>query len=324
MNIRAGRYALRAWVGSSILVSLLLGLVSCDVSPGGRMEDEARAKVLVDTAWVAQHHGDAAVRLLDLGRSHAQYAAGHIPDARYINWLSDITAPENPEMYLILSRERYEALMSRLGISPESTVVIYDDKSSRLSARMFWTMRYYGHQDLRILDGGIGAWTRSGRSLVAALPEVVPSDYRVSLVNSDYLAEQAYIEIHLGEPGFALVDGRPTPQYTGSEVGTVFHTGTAHQRLGHIYSAHNVPWALNFNEDGTFKSTAELRALYVPHEITEDKIVITYCNEGLHASPPWFVLKELLAYPDVRLYDASLAQWANQPDTMMVQGKLCM
>ena len=124
--------------------------------------------------------------------------------------------------------------------------------------------------------------------------------------NTNYVTNKSYIESHLGQDNFTLVDGRPFKQYT------------EHQRLGYIYSAQSVPWVQNFKEDGTLKSVAELIKLYQPHDVTADKTVVTYCNEGLHAAPPWFVMTELLGYPDVRLYDAFMAEWSNDPDTMLI------
>ncbi len=283
-----------------------------------------RSSVLVDAVWLKNNLDNPDIRVLELGQSREDFGRSHIPTAQYLDWLTDITDPELPERYMILSQQAMEALMSRVGISQDSTVIIYDTLTNRLSARMFWTLRYYGHQDIRILDGGMQAWKLAGFDLVSDITEVAKSEYKIDQINEEYLADKDYIQSRLKNDQFSLVDGRPEDQYTGKISGKVFHSGTEHQRKGHIIGAHNVPWSLNFNEDGTFKSVQDLRFLYETHGVTQDKSIVTYCNEGLHASPPWFVLTELLGYQNVRLYDASMAEWGNTQDTPIVQGKLCM
>ena len=283
-----------------------------------------RPAVLVDAVWLKDNLDNPHLRILELGQSREDFDRSHIPGAQYLDWLSDIIHPELPERYMILTRQAMEALMSKLGVSRDSTVVLYDTLTNRLSTRMFWTLRYYGHKDTRILDGGMQAWKRAGFDLVSDMIEVVESQYKVDHVNDAFLADKVYIESRLNDDRFTLIDGRHADQYTGKIPGKVFHTGIEHQRKGHIIGAHNVPWNLNFNGDGTFKSVQELRDLYQIHDATPDRTIVTYCNEGLHAAPPWFVLKELLGYENVRLYDASMAEWGNTEDTSMVQGKLCM
>jgi thiosulfate/3-mercaptopyruvate sulfurtransferase len=280
--------------------------------------------VLVDANWLSQHVNDQNVSILELGQTIDEYHVSHIPNAHFIDWLIDITDPEFPERYMILSKEMLETLLSKLGIEKNSTIVIYDTLNSRLSARMFWTLRYYNHEDIRILDGGKNAWQSAGHEFSSETNQITPTEYLVDQINYDYLSDKDYIESRLRDKLFTLVDGRPAEQYTGEALGKVFHTGTAHAKKGHIYGAQNVPWMENFKEDGTFKSIDDLRKLYEPHHVTSDKTVVTYCNEGLHAAPPWFVLKELLDYPDVRLYDASMAEWGNLDDTLVIMGKRCM
>jgi len=313
-------------------IAVLLLLAACGPSElererlaeQAKMEAAARERVLVSAEWLVENMSDPNLRILALGEVSSVFDSAHIPGARFIDWTQDITDPEFPQLFSILPQQQFEALMSDLGIQASSRIVIYDTLDSRLSTRLFWTLRYYGHPDIKILDGGKAAWATLGVDFVTGETEVIQTDYKVTMINQRYLTDKGFIESNLGQKNMALLDGRPHKQYTGEVDGKVFHTGVAHQAKGHIYGAQNVPWKQNFKADGTFKSAAELRKLYQPHGVTEDKTIVTYCNEGLHASPPWFVLSELLGYPDVRLYDNSMAEWANLPGAHLVMGEHCM
>ena len=255
---------------------------------------------------------------------HTEYLSSHIPNASFLDWRKDITDSSDPGKYTILSKEELQRLLSKHGVEPDSIIVLYDNFTSRLSTRMYWTLRYYGHKDIRILDGGEQAWATAGYPLVEEVPQYSASNYQVSEVNFHLLASRDYVAEGLAGTDMILVDGRPSAQYTGDAAGKVFHTGVEHSRKGHIYGAKNVVWKDNFRPDGTFKPVEELRALYLQRHVDANKSVVTYCNEGLHAAPPWFVLHELLGYQDVRLYDNSLAEWANEFETPMKTGKHCM
>jgi thiosulfate/3-mercaptopyruvate sulfurtransferase len=281
--------------------------------------------VLVNAEWLDEHKHDENVKLIDLSRSKLTYDSGHIPGAQYVDWQVDIIDLSLPEKYMVLPQQQLQQLLSELGVEKQSTIILYDDMTSRIATRMFWTLRYYNHDDIRILDGGREAWQRAGYAFETASAPTTSTQYVVDSINHDLLVEKAFIETRLDDTdNFTLVDGRPFDQYTGKLPGVVFHTGNEHQRKGHIYGAQSVPWIKNFNEDGTFKTYEELRLLYEPHHVTREKTIVTYCNEGLHAAPPWFVLSEILHYPDVRLYDASMAEWANDESTRMIQGARCM
>jgi|SaaInl5LU_22_DNA_1037371.scaffolds.fasta_scaffold02803_7 thiosulfate/3-mercaptopyruvate sulfurtransferase len=312
---------------------LFLVLTACEQSsipePGLSPEElsvlqEQREHVLISSEWLADYGHYPDLHILELGRTPYEYAQAHIPEAKFIDWRVDITNPAQPDKYNILPRAQFEALMGKLGITLNSTVVLYDTLDNRASARMFWTMKYYMHESVKVLDGGLTAWQRAGYELSAEPPEIVQTQYLVESVRGTLLVDMQYVLGNVSDPNHSLVDGRPFEQYTGEIEGKVYNTGSTHQRLGHIYGAHSVPWASNLNEDGTFKSTQELLALYEVHEVTRDKTVVTYCNEGLHAAMPWFVLSELLGYQDVRLYDSSMAEWANLSETPMITGEHCM
>lgn len=285
---------------------------------------ERRSQVLVDSDWLASYAYYPDLHILELGRTAYEFGLGHIPNAKFIDWRADISDQSQPEKYNILPLPEFEQLMQRLGITEDSTIVLYDSLSNRASARMFWTLKYYMHESVKILDGGLAAWQAAGYKLDDEPIDLVESKYKVDRVHGTLLADMSYVMSHLSDPNHSLIDGRPFDQYSGESQGKVFNTGNAHQRLGHIYGAHSAPWADHLNEDGTFKSNLELLSIYQAHGVEKDQIVITYCNEGLHAAMPWFVLSELLGYPDVRLYDSSMAEWANLSETPMITGQHCM
>jgi len=137
------------------------------------------------------------------------------------------------------------------------------------------------------------------------------SDYTIQPAHEEHRVHAAEVRRRLADRKTTLIDGRPTLQYTGEEPGRVYHTGKAHDNNGHIPGAINIMWKDNFNADGTFKSVDELRSMYAAHNVSHDRKIITYCNEGLHATPPWFVLTELLGHDHVQVYDESMAEWAN-------------
>ena len=308
-----------------LVISLCMAIASCSRTGDDVIVDPAlRESVLISASDLSDQLTNPAYRIIDIAQIPEEYARGHIENAHFVDWRTEITDPATPELFNLPPQAMYESLMDRLGISPESTVVLYDNFNSRFATRVFWTMRYFGHRSIKILDGGRRAWQAAGFDLVQKIPNVASSDYRVSTINNDLLAEMPFIKSRLATDGFGIVDGRPHAQYTGEAPGVVYHTGNEHAGRGHIYGAQNVPWATNFNEDGTFKGTAELLELYAPHGLTPDKTVVTYCNEGLHASPPWFVMHELLGYPNVKLYDSSMGEWANQPEPNLILGEHCM
>lgn len=297
------------------LVCLLLSFQSHDASCAELSEE--KSSVLVDAGWVHRHLSDANVRLLEIGK-HDEYEQGHLPNAGFVDWVLDITDARVPDRYNIVPPQQFEALMNRLGVRRDTVVVLYDRFESRLSTRMFWTLRYYGHQQIKILDGGLKAWTEAKLSLSVQEPKFESTTYRVSKADAAIEATREFIYDRLGGEHFVLIDGRPSAQYSGEEPGKVYHTGKAHNRRGHLPQAVSIPWQANLRGDGKFKSVSELRKLYKDCVPIGDATIVTYCNEGLHAAHPWFVLTELLGCEDVRVYDDSLSEWANQSDAPLV------
>ena len=277
-------------------------------------EDKAKAKlaplITADELKELIEADSPNVKILEPGLDFADFSKAHLPRAQFLHWVNDMTDPEHVERYNIPKKEQFTQLMSRLGIHNDDRIVIYDRLHSRLSTRLFWTLKYFDHQQVQVLDGGFAAWESKSFLLSKDNLEIVESEYVVSTTHSELLADMEFVESQRKDSNTVLIDGRPGEQYSGNEPGRVFHTGEAHPRKGHIPGAVNIFWADNFNEDGTFKSAAELRSLYANANVKPGNDVITYCNEGLHASPPWFVLTQLLDYKNVRLYDSSMAEWA--------------
>ena len=261
--------------------------------------------------------GDKSLRILEPATSTEGYSAGHVPNAQFVHWVTDMTNPENRELYNNLTADQFAKLMKKLGIGNESRIVIYDRLSNRLSTRLYWTMKYYGHDKVQVLDGGHFAWgSKFKQSKEIVKFEQV--DYKLGKPNTEILAEMKFVKEQLNNPDARFVDGRPPEQFKGKVPGRVFHTNQPHPRLGHIPKATNIFWNDNFKKDGSFKSKDELRTLYQNAGIKPDQCVVTYCNEGLHAAPPWFVLTQLLGYKNVKLYDSSMGEWTKTKNPMAV------
>ena len=252
----------------------------------------------------------ADICILEIGKKKSDFDEGHVPGAQFVDWVADITDLSKADRYNIIDLPTMEKLLRRLGVKPDSRIVLYDRLNSRLSTRMYWTLKCYNHAEVQILDGGFEVWAASNQTS-DIVKSVEVSDYKIEKQNEKIVADLDFIKGHLDDPKVQFVDGRPVAQFTGDEPGTVFHTGKQHKHRGHIPGAVNVFWKDNFKPDGTFKSKTDLQALYSRNGIKSDSCVVTYCNEGLHAAPPWFVLTEILGFGDVRVYDDSMSEWAN-------------
>ena len=186
---------------------------------------------------------------------------------------------------------------------------------------MYFTLKYFGIDRVTVLNGGTDAWLDAGYATDDVTPEFAPSQIEIGTGRRARIAALNHVRMEIEDSESTVIDGRPLNQFTGEAPGKVFHTGKEHKRRGHIASAINVPWPDNLNEDGTFKSVDELKRIYARHDIDNLRSVVTYCNEGFHATMPWFVLHEVLRYPEIRVYDDSLSEWANLDDTPMKTGK---
>ena len=266
----------------------------------------AKPDVLVSTEWVAQHGQDPHVKLVEVDvETEAYYEDGHIPGALCWNWTSQL---QNQVRRDILTPEEFEDLMRRSGIRNDDTVVLYGDNNYWFAAYAYWLMKLYGHRDVRIMDGGRKKWLAENRPLTTDIPQPEPSDYRIEQINEELRAKQPFVLESIGKR--PMVDVRSPQEFNGEVIAPPGMSETA-QRAGHIPGAVNVPWSQAVNEDGTFKSAEELRALYESRGVTPDKEVITYCRIGERSSHTWFVLRELLGYPRVYNYDGSWTEWGS-------------
>mgnify|MGYP001482957417 CR=1 FL=1 len=265
----------------------------------------ANPDALVDTAWVAAHLDDPNVRLLALHGKLEDFEAGHLPGAIYVNLGADLTNPDDPTEGQILTQEALSALFSRLGIENDDTVVVYDANNNLQAARAYWALKYYQHPDVRLYDGGLKQWTAAGNTLSSgpAAP-LAATTYVAGDADPDLRTTGEYVLEHLDDPSTILCDTRGPGEYAGTDVRAA--------RGGHIPGAINVEWVQTVDqESGQFRDLAYLADLYARAGFSPDKQVITYCQTGVRGAHTWFVLTELLGYPNVRNYDGSWAEWGN-------------
>lgn len=264
---------------------------------------------IVEPDWLEAHLRDPNVKVVEVDYDPSTaYELGHIPGALLIDWKKDMNKyPERD----IIDREGFERLMSRLGIRNEDTVVLYGDYNNWFAAFAYWVFKIYGHERARILNGGRSKWIELGKEFTKEKPTPEPSQYRVRQVDYSIRAFLFDVLKSLRDPNVVLVDVRSPDEYTGKVTAPPEYPTEAAQRGGHIPGAINIPWAQAVNKDGTFKPVSELKGLYEGKGVTPDKKVIVYCRIGERASHTFFVLKELLKYPDVRVYDGSWSEWGN-------------
>jgi thiosulfate/3-mercaptopyruvate sulfurtransferase len=273
------------------------------------MASYAHPEVLVSTDWLADHLTDPHVRILEVDWDPAAaYELGHVPGAALIDWKRDINDQVRRD---ILSAEALETLLGRLGVTPETTLVLYGDMRNWFAAFAFWTFTIYGHSDIRLLDGGRRKWFEEKRPTSSELPSFSPAVYLAAEANPRLRSFLPEVRETLGRSGFQLVDVRSPAEFKGEISAPPEYSNEGAQRSGHIPGAANIPWAQAINDDDTFKSADQLQALYAAKGVTADASVITYCRIGERSSHTWFVLRYLLGYPDVRNYDGSWSEWGN-------------
>ena len=268
----------------------------------------AHPEVLVDADWVEAHLHDPKVRLIEVDVDTSAYEQGHIPGAVGFNWQKEL---QDQVVRAPVSQEQLEALLSRAGVSNDTTIVLYGDNNNWFAAWALWILKYYGHSDVRLLDGGRIKWLADKRELTTQVPSYEQTSYHSHAPEEDIRAYRDYILGRLRQQGFALVDVRSPGEYSGELLAPANLPQEGAQRGGHIPGAANIPWSQAVNADGTFKSAGELRALYGGKDVTQDKEVVAYCRIGERSSHTWYVLHYLLGYPNVRNYDGSWTEWGS-------------
>ncbi len=265
--------------------------------------------MLVSTAWVAEHKDDDGVRVLESNEDVLLYHLGHIPGALKIDWQDDLNDAVRRDY---ISKADFEALASRLGITPDTTVVFYGDKNNWWATYALWVFELFGHKNLKIMDGGRKKWMEEEREVTRAVPEVAATEY-VSAERNDapIRAFRQDVLAHIAAGG-QLVDVRSPQEYTGEKLHMPDYPQEGALRGGHIPGARNIPWSRAANADGTFKNADDLRAIYETEQNLDPAAdTIAYCRIGERSSHSWFVLKYLLGYPSVVNYDGSWTEWGN-------------
>jgi thiosulfate/3-mercaptopyruvate sulfurtransferase len=266
--------------------------------------------VLVSTDWVAQHLSDPNVRIIESNEDPLLYPSGHIPGAVEVDWAADLNDPVQRDY---LQREGFEKLMSRIGASKDTTVVFYGDKNNWWATYAFWVFQLFGHSNAKVMDGGRLKWEKEGRELTREKPSYPATQYSApERDDSKIRAFRDEVRKHV-QAGKQLVDVRSPQEYSGERLHMPDYPNEGALRGGHIPGAKNIPWARAANpEDGTFKSAADLRAIYEQEQgLNPSGETIAYCRIGERSSHSWFVLTHLLGYPNVRNYDGSWTEWGN-------------
>jgi thiosulfate/3-mercaptopyruvate sulfurtransferase len=272
------------------------------------MAEYAHPEVLVSTQWVAEHLNDPKVRLVEVDVDTTAYDQGHIAGAVGWNWQTQLQ--DNIRRDLITQRA-LEQLLGQSGISNDTTVILYGDNNNWFAAYALWQLKYYGHKDARLMNGGRKKWVEEKRPLTTEDPKLTQATYHSSGPDESLRARKEDVfGVIAKTSGGQLVDVRSPDEFTGKIIAPPGMSETA-QRAGHIPTAANIPWAQAANEDGTFKSADQLKQLYDGKGVKGPGEVIAYCRIGERSSHTWFVLKYLLGYDHVKNYDGSWTEWGN-------------
>ena len=270
----------------------------------------ANPTVLTDTEWVSKNISNKAINIVEVDYDPENaYRQGHIQGASLIWWKRDINDPIRRD---IISKTQFEDLMARNGIIPESEVILYGDFNNWFAAFVFWIFKYYGHKNVKLMNGGRKKWELEKKPYTKDEPQIQKTNY-VSLPPDEGLRAYLFdVRRAIDRQDTVLVDVRSPKEFTGEITAPPEYPMEHAQRGGHIPKANNIPWATAVNDaDGTFKSVNDLKQIYQSKGVTPDKDVICYCRIGERSSHSWFVLKYLLGYPQVRNYDGSWTEWGN-------------
>ena len=278
----------------------------------------AHPERLVTTEWLAAHLGEPGLAVVESDEDVLLYDTGHIPGSIKVDWHTDLNDPVTRDY---VDGPRFARLMQAKGISRDHTVVIYGDKNNWWAAYALWVFTLFGHQDVRLLDGGRAKWLAEGREITTDVPEVTAGDYpEVERVDAPIRAFRDDVLAHLGQG--ALVDVRSPQEYTGERTHMPDYPDEGALRGGHIPGAKSIPWARAAANDGSFRPRSELEAIYITEQgLSADQDVIAYCRIGERSSHTWFVLGHLLGFGTVRNYDGSWTEWGNTVRVPIVRGE---
>ena len=284
--------------------------------PAEKFAGYAHPDRLVSTAWLAEHLGSDGLIVLESNEDILLYETGHIPGAVKIDWHTELNDEVRRDL---VDGATFAKVMSAKGISRDTTVVIYGDKSNWWAAYALWVFALFGHEDVRLLDGGRDKWIAEGRPVTTERTTVAPGDYPV--IERDDSAVRAYLDDVMGHFGKPLIDVRSPEEYTGERTHMPAYPEEGAMRGGHIPTAASIPWGRAAAEDGTFRTREELDAIYRGEAGLKDgDDVVAYCRIGERSSHTWFVLSHLLGFDRVRNYDGSWTEWGNAIRVPIVRG----
>jgi thiosulfate/3-mercaptopyruvate sulfurtransferase len=266
----------------------------------------ARSDVLVDADWVEAHLDDPKVVLVEVDEDTAAYDKNHIKGAVRLDWKKDLQDQVRRDF---VSQEEFEALLSSRGIGNDDTVVLYGGNNNWFAAYAYWYFKLYGHDSVKLLDGGRKKWELDSRELVEEQPKREQTQYKAKKPNNDIRAFRDEVVEAIGKKN--LVDVRSPDEFSGKLLAPAHLPQEQSQRAGHITSAVNIPWAKSANEDGTFKDDDELKDLYSGEGVDFGKDTIAYCRIGERSAHTWFVLHELLEQKNVKNYDGSWTEYGS-------------
>ncbi|MBI3934532.1 MAG: sulfurtransferase [Acidobacteria bacterium] len=280
------------------------------------MADYKHPEVLVSTDWVAQHMNDPKIRLVEVDVDTSQYDQGHISNAAGWNWQSQLCDNIRRD---ICTKAEIEKLLGASGIGNDTTVILYGDNNNWFAAYALWQLKYWGHGDARLMNGGRKKWLEEKRPVTTDAPKISPATYKAKDPDKSLRAMRNHVFDAIEKGKYNLVDVRSPDEFSGKVIAPPGMTETA-QRGGHIPGAKSMPWSKAVNDDGTFKSYDELKALYEGAGVQMGKDSIAYCRIGERSSHTWFVLKYLLGMPNVSNYDGSWTEWGNLVDAPIAKG----
>jgi thiosulfate/3-mercaptopyruvate sulfurtransferase len=276
---------------------------------GDRVADYAK-DVLVDTQWVQDHLDDESIRIVEVDENPALYAEAHIPGAIGFDWKKDLQDQVKRDF---LGPDEFGALFGSRGISNDHTIVLYGDRNNWFAAYTYWYLKYYGHDNVKLMNGPREKWIEEGRPTTSDVPSYDSASFKAQPGDAAIRAKRDEVMAALSQ-NTSLVDVRSPQEFSGELIAMAGYEQEGAQRGGHIPGAASVPWAQAVKEDGTFKDADELRELYTSKGVLNGNDIIAYCRIGERSAHTWFVLHELLGQDAVKNYDGSWTEWGNLVD----------